>query len=96
MAKDKTQEERYFRAAKKVKDIKGFYTHLAIYCFVISILIFINLNYDPSYHWFWFSLLGWGFGLTMHWFNVFGFRFIGLGKDWEDKKIKEYMNQEKN
>lgn len=91
-----TEQERYLKAKKRVKDIKGFYTHLVIYCIIIPTLIFFNLNFDPNFHWFWFSLIGWGFGLTMHWFSVFGFKFIGLGQDWEDKKVIEYMNKKNN
>jgi uncharacterized membrane protein len=86
-------KERYFKAQKRVKAIKGFYTHLTIYCIVITIIIYINLTYEPHFHWFWFSALGWGTGLFFHWLGIFGFNLLGLGKNWEDKKIKEYMNE---
>ena len=36
----------------------------------------------------------WGIGLFFHWLGVFGFQSLGLGKDWEEKKIKELMEQE--
>ena len=88
-----SEEQRYLKAQKRVNDIKGFYTHLTVYCLVIPIIIFINLKFVPYFHWFWFSALGWGFGLVMHWFQTFGFKLIGFGRDWEEKKIKEYMNQ---
>jgi len=91
-----TEQERYFSAAKRVKDIKGFYIHFTIYCIIIPVIIFVNLTFVPQFHWFWFSLLGWGTGLFFHWFSIFGFKYIGFGKDWENNKIKEYMNQEKN
>ena len=60
------KEQQYLKAQKRVKDIKGFYTHLTIYCVVISLLVFINLKYEPHFHWFWFSLFGWGTGLFIH------------------------------
>lgn len=88
-----TEQQRYLKAQKRVKDIKGFYTHLTIYCFVISIIIFVNLKYEPHFHWFWFSALGWGTGLFIHWLSVFGFRILGFGKNWEEKKVKEFMNK---
>ena len=88
-----TNEQRYYKAQKRVKDIKGFYIHLTIYCLVIPVIIYVNLKYVPHFHWFWFSLLGWGMGLFFHWLGVFGFKFLGLGKNWEDKKIKEFMNE---
>jgi len=88
-----TDSERYFRAEKRVKEIKGFYIHLIVYCLIISAIIFINLRYTPQFHLFWFSALGWGLGLFFHWLGIFGFQLIGLGKDWEDRKIKEFMNK---
>lgn len=91
-----TESERYYRAQKHVKEIKGFYIHLIVYCLVISVITFINLRYTPEFHWFWFSALGWGLGLFFHWLGIFGFKIIGLGKDWEDRKIKEFMNQNNN
>lgn len=91
-----TEEQKYLRAAKRVKDIKGFYIHFTIYCIIIPTLIFINLKFEPSYHWFWFSLFGWGTGLFFHWFSIFGFKYIGLGKDWEDKKINEFIKNQEN
>jgi hypothetical protein len=91
-----TEEQRYMQAKKRVERIKGLYMHLAVYCFVVPTLIFINLKFEPHFHWFWFSALGWGFGLFMHWLNIFGFNLIGIGKNWEDKKIKELMIEDKN
>ena len=86
-------QERYQRAQKRVKDIKGFYSHLTVYCFVIPFIIFINLKFSPQFHWFWFSTLGWGLGLFFHWVKVFGLNALGLGKNWEERKIKEFMNK---
>jgi hypothetical protein len=88
------QEKRYQKAQKRVKDIKGFYTHLTIYCLIIPTLIFINLKFEPHFHWFWFSLLGWGVGLFSHWFRVFGFKVFGFGQNWEEKKIKQIMEEQ--
>ena len=89
----------YRNAQKKVKDIKGFYVHLLVYLF-INIAIFIvntrdegfinglaNLgNYTTAFFW--------GIGLFAHWASVFGPNVL-LGKDWEDRKIKELMDKEK-
>ena len=86
-------QKRYERAQKRVKDIKGFYIHLVVYCVIIPGIIFFNLKYTPQFKWFWFSLLGWGIGLFFHWFGIFGVNFLGFGKDWESRKIEEYMNE---
>lgn len=93
MEQNFTQEQRYYKAKKKVNEIKGFYVHLVIYCLVMPVIIFINLKYVPEFYWFWFSALGWGMGLFFHWFGVFGFNLLGFGKNWEEKKIKEFMNE---
>jgi hypothetical protein len=96
MEKEFTQEQRYYKAQKRVKEIKGFYSHLTVYCLVIPIIIFMNLKFEPSFHWFWFSAVGWGLGLFFHWLRVFGFKFLGFGNDWEEKKIKELMEEQMN
>lgn len=81
----------YFRAKKRVEQLKGFYGNLISYCCVIPILIFINLTYSPQFHWFWFSAAGWGFGLLMHAFKVFGY-----SSNWEERKIQEILRKEDN
>jgi 2TM domain/Histidine kinase len=81
----------YIRAKKRVEELKGFYGNLISYCCIIPILIFINLTYMPEFQWFWFSTLGWGFGLTMHAFKVFGY-----STNWEQRKIRELMDKDKN
>jgi len=81
----------YYRAKKRVEQLKGFYGNLISYCCVIPILIFINLTYMPEFHWFWFSAAGWGFGLTMHAFKVFGYSV-----NWEERKIQEILSKEEN
>jgi hypothetical protein len=66
-----TKEQRYFQAQKRVQDVKGFYIHFTIYSLIIPLIIFINLKYVPEFHWFWFSILGWGVGLFFHWLGIF-------------------------
>ncbi len=81
----------YYRAKKRVEQLKGFYGNLISYCCVIPVLVFVNLTYMPQFHWFWFSVCGWGFGLTMHAFQVFGY-----GVNWEERKIQEILNKEES
>jgi hypothetical protein len=91
--KNAHDEKSYQRARKKVKEIKSFYYNLSAYCTVIPILIFINLKYSPEFLWFFFSMVGWGLGLSFHGMQAFGYMPF-LGKDWEAKKFKELMEQE--
>lgn len=81
----------YYRAKKRVEQLKGFYGSLISYCIVIPVLIFINLKYMPHFQWFWFSAAGWGFGLLMHAFKVFGY-----SSNWEERKIQEILRKEEN
>jgi len=37
-------------------------------------------------------LIGWGIGLIVHWVQVFGVSRL-LGEKWEEKKIKEIMEE---
>lgn len=92
----KTDEEklRFIKAQKRVQQIKEFYSHLLVYMIIIPILIVINLKYTPNYHWFWFSMIGWGVGLALHALQIFEGYKLFLGKDWEENKIKELMNQD--
>ena len=78
----------YARAKERVEKLKGFYGNLISYCVVIPVLIIINLK-TSGFQWFWFPMLGWGFGVTMHAFETFGY-----GKAWEEKKIREILNKD--
>ncbi|WP_395045922.1 2TM domain-containing protein [Flavobacterium sp.] len=81
----------YVRAKERVGKIKGFYGNLISYCTVIPILIIINLNTSSGFQWFWFPMLGWGMGVTFHAIETFGY-----GKNWEERKIQEFLNKDKN
>ena len=89
-----TKEQEYIKAKKRVKEIKGCYIHFSLYVLIMPIIITVNLLFSPGFHWFWFSLLGWGVGVFFHWMAVFGYRKIGFGKDWEERKIKELMEEQ--
>lgn len=93
MESSNSEERRYLKAREKVKKIKGFYANLITYCCVIPILIYINLRFVPDFHWFWFSVFGWGMGLSFHAMDAFSYNPF-LGKDWESKKIKQLMEEE--
>ncbi len=87
------ENSKYVRAVERVEKLKEFYQNLASYVVVIPILIFINLYFSPYFHWFWFPLVGWGIGIVFHWLEANNYN-IFLGKNWEEKKIKEIMNDQ--
>lgn len=81
----------YLKAKKRVEELKGFYGNLISYCCVIPLLIFINFKFSPEFQWFWFSAIGWGFGLTIHALKVYGY-----SSNWEQRKIQEILDKEEN
>ncbi len=88
------EQELYARARKRVEELKGFYSHFMVYVLVNAGLVGLNLLTSPQYLWFVWPMLGWGIGLVAHGFSVFGAgRFFGA--DWEERKTREYMEQER-
>jgi len=83
-------------AKKRVKKIKGFYKHLMTYVLVNGFLILLNVfSAKDGDYWFVFPLMGWGIGLLAHAANTFNWLPF-LGKDWENRKIKQLMEEERN
>lgn len=89
------EEERYIKAQKKVEEIKGFYGNLASYILVNIGLLVLNLLTSPEYLWFFWPLFGWGIGVLIHGLVVFN-ALPFLGKDWEEQKIKEFMEKDQS
>jgi len=87
-------DESYERAKKRVEELKGFYGHLIAYIVVNVFLAIVNLLTTPGFWWFLFVTFFWGIGLVAHGLSVFMKRGI-FSKDWEDRKINEYMEKEK-
>jgi hypothetical protein len=94
-------KKKFENAKKRVKKEKDFYTHLTVYIVINSMLIIINLGVFQSGFtdiripkWPMFTTpFFWGIGLFFHWLSVFKNKFAFL-KNWEEKKIKEYMEKE--
>lgn len=91
---DDNQENSYYKAQKRVEDIKGFYGNLGSYIIVIIGLAILNLATAPQYLWFFFPAIGWGIGVLVHGLSVFNYMPF-LSSDWEAKKIKQLMDKEK-
>jgi len=94
-----TEEQQYLRAKKRVKSIKGFYVHLTVYI-VVNVFLIISKSFSTGEFedlWEWQTYntaIFWGIGILFHAFNVFGMGVL-LGKDWEDRKIKELIEKDK-
>jgi 2TM domain len=87
--------ENYQKAKNRVNEIKGFYSHFIFYLIFNVFIITINLLYSPNELWFVWTTLGWGIGVFFHAVKVFNW-FPLLDKDWEEKKIQQFMDEEKN
>ncbi len=59
---------------------RGFFVHLVVYIFVNILLVVINFLYSPKDIWFFYPLIDWGIGISMHY--LFGVR-------WIEKELKE-------
>ena len=88
------EEESYKRAKKRVGELRGFYEHLIAYVVVNIMLVIINLVTSPDTLWFYWVTIFWGIGVIWHAISVFG-KQGKLGKNWEEKKIKELMEKDK-
>ncbi len=90
---------RYRNAHKKVQNIKGFYVHLLVYLFINIAILIANTRQEGLIEglteiWNYSTAFFWGIGLLAHWASVFGPNVL-MGKDWEERKIKEIMEKEK-
>lgn len=93
------EDDRYKSAQKRVKEIKGFYVHFMVYLLVNLFIItgsswdrgFFEGFLDPANY---ITALFWGIGIVAHWAAVFGSGLF-LGRKWEENKIKEFMEKEK-
>lgn len=90
------KENKYFRAKEKVREIKKFYSGLIAYVIVISALGALNYYIDEwNYPWFLWAAFGWGIGLIFQAIKAFSLNPF-FGKSWEERKIKEFMNDDEN
>ncbi|MCG2611052.1 2TM domain-containing protein [Flavobacterium sp. SM15] len=93
MESNYNENEKYESARKRVKEIKEFYGHLLSYVVVNLFLVAVNLLTSPEHLWFFWPMLGWGIGVSVHAMRVFNIMPF-LGKDWEERKLKEFMEEE--
>ncbi|GAB5552559.1 MAG: hypothetical protein Sapg2KO_21500 [Saprospiraceae bacterium] len=86
-------EDIYQKATKKVKAKKGFFYHFLAFAFTIGILYAIMYFENggdllPVI----VTALGWGIGLAVHYFKVFGTEHLdlfGINPNWEENELKQ-------
>ena len=92
---------KYLNAKKRVKQVKGFYIHALVFVLVNAFIIMMkvingqHVAGEPQIKISQFlTIIIWGVGLVAHGLTVFLPNFI-LGKNWEEKKIRELMDKDK-
>ena len=93
---------KYLNAKKRVKQVKGFYIHALVFVLVNAFIIMMkvingqHVAGEPQIKISQFlTIIIWGVGLVAHGLSVFLPNFF-LGKNWEEKKIREIMEKNKN
>ncbi|WP_139489353.1 2TM domain-containing protein [Brevibacillus dissolubilis] len=89
------EHPQYEEARRRVKKLKGFYSHLLVFLLVNALLFTVNMLQDTDKIWFIYPLGGWFIGLFFHGMGVFN-TFSLFSKDWEDKKIQEFIDRNKD
>jgi 2TM domain len=87
-------QQSYQRAHARVQALKGFYIHATVFVLVNIGLFIINLLTGGGW-WFYWPLIGWGIGLGAHALGVFGFGGRPWGREWEERKTREFMDQDR-
>jgi hypothetical protein len=83
----------YERAKRRVDMLKAFYLHLLVYISVMLGLLLIDIFSGEGW-WFYWPMIGWGIAVAVHGAVVLvtGGQF---GRDWEERKIHEYMERDR-
>jgi len=86
-------EKKYQEAKERVKELKDFYRNLFTYIGINLLLMIINLVTSSDHLWFLWVTLFWGIGIILHATKIFILKGKFLGKEWEEKKMKELMGE---
>jgi hypothetical protein len=98
---NKISEKKYAEAKAKVERIKMFYIHLLGYIVASGFILYNSLTIEEG-HKFEDSVLAinvsslviWGIVIIVHGWSAFKGRIL-FSKKWEERKVKEYMNNDK-
>ncbi len=94
MLDDRSEDNIYEHARKRVEDLRGFYSHLAVYLVVNLGLFIINRVATPRSHWFVWPLIGWGIAVALH--AVVLVLEGPWGQRWEERKTRQLVEKERS
>jgi hypothetical protein len=87
-------EKLYNQAKKRVRRIRNFYSHLAMYVALSTFLTFVNYFTSPGHWWVKWVWIGWGIGVFFNGLGLYK-KNILFGDSWEERKIQEEMEKMK-
>ncbi|MDF3888086.1 2TM domain-containing protein [Cupriavidus basilensis] len=92
----------YLRASRLVRMLRGWYIHLMVYL-AVNAFLWLRYFFLPAPNWTRHHLdswpwpmgtaLAWGLALGLHGLVVW-IRLSGRGRDWEERKIREFMGRD--
>ena len=95
--------DRFAKARKRLEELKGFYGHLLVYIVINTFIsvgkIIRNMYNGESFsEAFWdmgtfIVWMFWGIGVAYHAMQAFQYNPF-FGRDWEERKIEEFMNED--
>lgn len=100
-----SKESKYERAAKRVKELKGFYDHIKIFILINGLLYLLKSGLlhsmlpegfptDPRFFdWIDANLFIWFLILAVHAMYTFRGKLKFL-RNWEERQIQKYMEEE--
>lgn len=98
------EDKKYIRAKNRVEQLGKYYRHLSIFLavniFLSTVFIIGDVKDGDEIMDAIFNLgnyniaLLWGIGLLIHTIKTFGFPLL-FSSDWEERKIEEYLNEDK-
>lgn len=93
-ATDITPSEKQEAAAfDYVRKLRRFYLHCFRYALVNLVLVAVNLIQTPGRLWVLWVIGGWGIGLLLHAFRVFGPDWM-LGPEWEKRQVERRLGRQ--
>lgn len=88
------KENKYYRAKERVEQLKKFYSELIWYVFIVGSLAWFNYYTNGwVYMWFLWVAIAWGIGLVAKGLTAFNLNPF-MNKDWEERKIKQFMEED--
>ena len=87
------EHEKAAKAAQQVEAITGFYIHVVVFVLVMALLLVINwMTVADTDWWVQWPFLGWGLGVVLHGWAVYGSTPDFIAK-WQLRKIKELKDK---